>query len=216
MISTISTHVTGRLHLYRRYRLQASFALLGLLVAGLAAAAPQHRASHKLRATALLELTTDRSGIVSTRLVPITILDQGRFRDASVYEARPRPMALDNGVVYEAQHSGVPVGYLTVLSGIEDHGQWTAMGKWQPAESQAPAAARKSSTPALSGPTSSGDDRPILHKGGNQPQSPPPSSPSGDDRPVLHRGGNSTDQSSDQNSNPPPGQTGAQPRVDTE
>src|SRR5437016_886293 len=112
----ISTRLTNRLHLYRRYRLQASLALLALLVAGLglvALAAPQHRNSHKLRATAVLELTTDAGGIVTTRLVPITILDQGRFQDAGIYEARPRPMALDNGVVYEAQRNGIPVGYLT-------------------------------------------------------------------------------------------------------
>jgi hypothetical protein len=190
----ISTHI-HKLHLYRRKALWASGALL--LCSMVALAVPyQHRASHKLRATALLELTTDASGTISTRLIPITILDQGRFRDASVYESKPRPMALENGVVYEAQKSGLPVGYVTISNGQRMQDTWIATGRWQPAVQVAAAAPSSSSASgqnASSTPESSANDgdRPRLHRGGND-NSPPPASPSSSsgsdsDRPILHR-----------------------------
>ena len=63
----------------------------------------------------------------------MTILDEGSFHDASIYKATPQPMALDNGIVYEAQTSGIPVGYATILSGANNKG-WTGLGKWQVAD----------------------------------------------------------------------------------
>ncbi len=93
----------------------------------------QHRKAHKLRATAVVEVTTDSAGIVGTHIFPVTILDEGSFHDASIYKATPEPMALDKGIVYEAQSDGIPVGYATVLSSTNNKG-WTALGKWQLAE----------------------------------------------------------------------------------
>ena len=90
----------------------------------------QKRKPHKLRATALLELTTDRAGNVKAQLTPITILADGRFEDASIYKASPQPMALDNGIVYEAQKTGVPAGYVTITNASKGN-IWTALGKWQ-------------------------------------------------------------------------------------
>jgi hypothetical protein len=156
----------------------------------------QRRKPHKLRATGLLTLTTDSAGNVTARLTPITILDQGRFEDASIYKAAPEPMALDKGVVYEAQSSGVPVGYVTLLSASKE-GIWMALGKWQ-AVTQV---AKKAEEPPR--PASSEDDRPILHREGSstaspaatpvptptaQPTPPPESEePEDSDRPVLRR-----------------------------
>src|ERR1051326_6248296 len=101
-------------HLYSKKTLYRKIELTGLTLTLVFAGAPasggmQHRNAHKLRATALLELSTDQGGTTSTRLIPVTILDNNRFHDANIYERRPRPMALDNGVVYEAQKSGTPV-----------------------------------------------------------------------------------------------------------
>ncbi|MGE5322238.1 MAG: hypothetical protein ACM3SW_05230 [Actinomycetota bacterium] len=155
---------------------------------------------HKLRATGLVTLTTDSAGNVTARLTPITILDQGRFEDASIYKARPEPMALDRGVVYEAQKSGVPVGYVTLL-GSSNQGIWTALGKWQPITQEA----KKSEPPKQPPePDRSGDGRPILHRDSSgtaaaastptptpvaQPTpAPEPEEPEDPDRPVLrHR-----------------------------
>ena len=182
--------------LYRRNSLQASLALLLACILGFTAATAQRRKPHKLRATALLEFTGDASGVMTPRVIPITILDEGSFHDASIYKAMPRPMALDDGVVYEAQKTGQPVGYVTVDKATKKEDIWTALGRWQPVSSTPKAQA--SASPA-GGPASSVDTRPILHRAGNNTpaQSAPASasptagssspSPAPDDRPVLHR-----------------------------
>jgi hypothetical protein len=181
------------MNLYSRRRSLASAVLLLAFAATFTAIHAQRRTPHKLRATALLEVTTDQTGVVSTRVVPITILDEGRFRDASIYKSTPRPMALENGIVYEAQKSGLPVGYVTIINGV-NQGGWTALGKWQPVVT-----AKKSEPPPAATPT---DERPILHRGGASPaptpadvpapeqtasqpvSAPPPEDP---DRPVLRK-----------------------------
>src|SRR5260370_39121851 len=101
------------MNLYRRRTFRASLVLLLVCVAGFSVLA-QRRKPHKLRATGLLELTTDPTGVPTARVIPITILDEGRFHDAAVYKATPKPMALDVGAVYEAQQYGQPFGYVTI------------------------------------------------------------------------------------------------------
>ena len=118
------------MNLYSRRTFLASAALVLVCAAAVTGATAQRRKAHQLRATALLEVTTDSAGIVSTRVTPITILDEGRFHDAGIYKATPRPMALDDGIVYEAQTAGMPVGYATILNSVNSNG-WTALGKWQ-------------------------------------------------------------------------------------
>jgi hypothetical protein len=51
------------------------------------------------RAVGLLQLTSNGKAT----LIPIAILIDGKYYDASVYKADPVPMALDSGTVYEAQ-----------------------------------------------------------------------------------------------------------------
>ena len=158
------------MNLYRRRSVQASaVVLLACLIASVTIA--QRRKPHKLRATAILELTTDQVGTITARLVPVTILDEGTFHDASAYRATPRPMALDNGVVYEAQKSGEVAGYVTIVGAAKDPA-WRALGKWQaasPPASTKPAAAG-SATPASSG--GSGGDRPVIRRGDTSPSAP--------------------------------------------
>jgi hypothetical protein len=144
------------MNLYSRRRFLASAALLAFAFTSTATYA-QRRTPHKLRATSVLEATTDQAGVVSIRVVPVTVLDEGRFRDASIYKSTPRPMALENGIVYEAQKSGVPVGYVKIVNGV-NQGGWTALGKWQPV-----VAAKKSEPQPAATPT---DERPILRHGG--------------------------------------------------
>jgi hypothetical protein len=179
------------MNLYSRSRILASAVLLLVCAAAFTGAVAQRRKPHTLRATALLEVTTDSAGIVVTRVVPVTVLDEGSFHDASIYKATPQPMALDKGIVYEAQASGTPVGYATILSSTNNKG-WTGLGKWQLAE------AKKAPTPA---PVTSGDDRPLFHRGDAAPtptpsstgsaqstaDNTPASAPEDADRPVLRR-----------------------------
>ena len=187
--------------------------LVVLVCAGfLTSSVAQRRKTHKLRATAVVDVTTDSSGKVVTRIIPITVLDEGQFQDASTYKATPRPMALENGIVYEAQTSGIPVANATILSGANSNG-WTALGRWQIVT----AAPKKSDTPP---PVVSTNDRPTLHRraesgsadsnaptpSGSPGSSSPGSSPSGssDDRPTLHR---PTDSSPSASGTPSPSST---------
>ena len=197
------SRIHRKLNLYRRTWFWAIAATVLALLALSASAIPyQHRTSHKLRATALVEVTTDPKGNVTTQVFPITILADGTFRDASIYESRPRPMALGNGVVYEAQKTGVPAGYVTIISGSHTLQGWMALGKWQSA-SQVEARAKPKPAPA---PVALPDQRPILHREGQNPAPAPtptpaagqtpqtPSSSDDSDRPVLHRSTDSNPQ----------------------
>jgi hypothetical protein len=179
------------MNLYRRSTLQASLVLLLAGIVGFTTAVAQRHKPHKLRATAVLEFS--REGSASRpMLVPVTILDDGSFHYASIYKAAPEPMALGDGVIYEAQKTGQVVGYFTVKKATKGP-IWTAMGLWAMV-SESPktrAAATSSSSPAPSV-----DERPIIRRPGSSPSpttdsstpaassssSPSPS----DDRPVLH------------------------------
>jgi len=173
------------MNLYRRTIFLASLSLLAVSSIAILA---QRRATHKLRATALLEITTDSTGVVKSHVVPIAILDEGHFHDAGIYKATPRPMALADGVVYEAQQSGKAVGYVTITTGA-NQGGWIALGKWT-----LPSVAKK----AEQQPAAPADERPVLHHGDSTPaasatptpeqpsagSAPPPQDP---DRPVLRK-----------------------------
>jgi hypothetical protein len=193
------------MNLYSRSRFLASAVLVLVCAAAVTTAFAQRRKAHKLRATAVVEVATDSAGIVATHVFPVAILDEGGFHDASIYKATPQPMALDNGIVYETQSNGVPVGYATILSSTNNKG-WTALGKWQVADEPKKAQAQAAT------PVTTGNDRPIIHRGDTNssptPSSTPapgssesttsapsPSTPSNDsasapddaDRPVLRR-----------------------------
>jgi outer membrane biosynthesis protein TonB len=174
-----------RLSLYRRsgFHTTAAFLVICVCVASMATSF-QRRGPHKLRAIGLIEVTRDANGRTSAVLTPITILDNARFQDASIYKSRPQPMAVEGGIVYEAQKTGVPVGYMTVDSGLVKNNIWVAQGAWQPvtqAADRVPSAKDSQAPPSPSGGNSgSGDDRPILHRGtsgSNQPASPPTAPP---------------------------------------
>src|ERR1700747_3172953 len=51
-------------------------------------------------------------------LVPVAILINGKFWDASAYKADPVPMALDSGNVYEAERTGNSLGLFTVAGAL--------------------------------------------------------------------------------------------------
>ena len=65
------------------------------------------------------------------RLIPITILYDGEFYDASAYKASPVPMALESGTVYEGVRTGVSQGLFTVTSALQGNNTWIGNGTWQ-------------------------------------------------------------------------------------
>ena len=84
------------------------------------------------RAVAVLRM--DAKGKVS--LVPIAIMINGKFWDASAYKADPVPMALDSGTVYEGERSGNSLGLFTIGSALHSNSvnvptPWIATGVWR-------------------------------------------------------------------------------------
>ncbi len=70
-------------------------------------------------------------------LVPIAILINGKFWDATAYKADPVPMALDSGNVYEGERSGNSLGLFTVGSALHSNAvnsqtPWLGTGIWRP------------------------------------------------------------------------------------
>jgi hypothetical protein len=66
------------------------------------------------RAVGILQL----SGNGKATLIPIAILIDGKFHDASVYKADPVPMALDGGTVYEVEKTGQSEGLFTIKGAL--------------------------------------------------------------------------------------------------
>ena len=97
-----------------------------LLVPVAAQVAKRRAVSQGPRAVALVEV--DSKG--RAHLIPVTIMIDGRFYDASIYKADPVPMALQPETVYEGFKSGVSQGLFTVGSAIEAHG-WLGLGTWK-------------------------------------------------------------------------------------
>jgi hypothetical protein len=84
------------------------------------------------RAVGLLQLTS--SG--KATLIPIAILVDGRFYDASAYKADPVPMALESGTVYEAEQGGDSQGLFTVIGALHKSAgsatSWMGTGSFVP------------------------------------------------------------------------------------
>lgn len=80
----------------------------------------------------MVELAPDGNA----RLIPIAILVDGKFYDASAYKASPVPFAIWGDTVYEAERTGVPQGLFTVGEVLHTGTTWLAEGKWRPAGSE--------------------------------------------------------------------------------
>lgn len=160
------------------------------------------------RAVGLLELAANGKG----HLVPVVILYEGQFYDASSYKASPVPMALDSGTVYEAEKTGASQGLFTISGALHSNdNRWIGAGTWEAAGSKP---AKKAPAPQKK-PDEDPDAPPVLHRGDAKkpakPAEPPPSAkapeppapaaskpepppvaetsaPEDPDRPVLRRG----------------------------
>jgi hypothetical protein len=85
------------------------------------------------RAIGVLQMTANGK----TSLIPVAILVNGKFWDASAYKADPVPMALETETVYEAERAGSSLGLFTVSSALHSNAPnlmspWIATGKWVP------------------------------------------------------------------------------------
>lgn len=141
------------------------------------------------RATGLLELAPNGKA----HLIPITIMVDGKFYDASAYKADPVPFALESEVVYEAMRTGVPLGEFTVTGALQAQDAWFGEGNWVPEGSRTKKKKVADNKPNLdddSGP-------PTLRKaGGSKSSGAPASDTSPSPKPPASTGPNTSSPSS--------------------
>ncbi len=66
------------------------------------------------------------------RLVPVALWYEGKYYDASLYEANPEPLALEPGTVYQALSDGEPAGLFVVNMPKLSNAGWIGDGRWTP------------------------------------------------------------------------------------
>jgi hypothetical protein len=118
------------------------------------------------RAIGLLQLNSSGKG----SLIPIAILVDGKFYDASVYKADPVPMALETGTVYEVEQSGSSQGLFTINGALHSTvagsvRPWTGTGAYLPNGTQAAKTTRKAEDVPVGLDSSDTDAPPRLTRG---------------------------------------------------
>ncbi|MGA8212920.1 MAG: hypothetical protein WB799_04960 [Candidatus Sulfotelmatobacter sp.] len=118
------------------------------------------------RAVGLLQLTGSGKGT----LVPVAILVDGKFYDASAYKADPVPMALESGTVYEVEQSGDSQGLFTVSGALHSKNQgsvnpWVGAGSYLPNGTEVAKTTRKAEDVPVGLDSSDSDAPPRLTRG---------------------------------------------------
>jgi hypothetical protein len=200
-LSWMDMKVLQRAIILHRGARRIACALLCLSILCGFAAAQQRRKQKTPRALALVEWPAKGNPVV----VPIAILIDGHFYDASIYMADPVPMALEDGTVYEVEKSGSPLGFATVGMVRGGDGHWVGMAKYQ-TEAEVVAATTRKEAPAVRSDPDEGPPkltRDEKKTAAEAPAAAPPASPkagpptdskqepaagkSDDDRPRLQR-----------------------------
>ena len=171
------------------------------------------------RAIGVLQVTAANK----TSLVPIAIMINGKFWDATVYKADPVPMALESGTVYEVERDGRSVGLFTVGGALRSNAA-NAESRWLGTGSYLASSTDVDKGPMLKAEAvpvgiDAGDEPPRLTKNpeaskaapsastppsGTSSTAPPPSSKSSDDGPPrLTKSAPTSSDSSQPNSSPP-------------
>jgi len=176
------------------------------------------------RAVGILQMTA--AGKVS--LVPIAILVNGKFWDATAYKADPVPMSLDSGTIYEGEQTGSSLGLFTVGSALRRNnptsGQppWIGTGTWRPTGTEPPATGIKAE-PAPAGIEKVDEPPRLTHdvtpKDKPPASTPPPAQPkpggssgSGDEPPRLSKPAQEPSSTSNQPAAPPAESDSSKPK----
>src|SRR5215813_9834328 len=121
--------------LYSRLRWPVIIAVCIIAFLGAPAQTSRTRVKNKgPRAVGLVQIAANGKG----RIIPISIMFDGKFYNAASYKATPVPMALQSGTVYEAFKTGVSQGLFTVKAAIPNGGSWVGEGSWAAAGSAPP------------------------------------------------------------------------------
>jgi len=119
-----------------------------------------------LRAVSVLEWTGEAGKPSASRLVPVTVFDGEQLNDGTIYLTRPEPLALANGVEYELETAGKPMGVFDVFGAGESNGAWRGFGAWKPlnATAQAKSNAAINTSALFAGTKGDEDDHPVLKR----------------------------------------------------
>jgi len=83
-------------------------------------------------------------------LIPIAIMVNGEFYDATAYKAAPVPMALETQTVYEGVKTGNSVGFFTVTGALHgSNNSWVGEGTWQLPQAPAPKKPKEAAKPRV-------------------------------------------------------------------
>lgn len=165
---------------------------------------PKNKKDAGPRSVAVLQMAANGKA----SLVPVAIMVNGKFYDASAYKADPVPMALESGTVYEGERTGSSLGLFTVSSALHSNASnvqapWIGTGQWLPTGTESAHKGMKAESAPVGLDTSEGPPRltkdPNAVKqvpaGTKQPasssppaqSSPPSGSSSGDEPPRLNK-----------------------------
>jgi hypothetical protein len=124
------------------------------------------------RALGLIEMPVNGK----PRFIPIAILVNGDFYDASAYKASPVPMALWSETVYEGFRAGVSQGLFTVTMAQQNPktNEWIVDGTWLPAGSIPARSAKKSQSSVPRGLNEDTGPPVLRHAGAKTPVPPEP------------------------------------------
>jgi hypothetical protein len=141
----------------------------------------------------VLEWIGDEEHPTRSRIVPITVFDGHELQDASIYLARPQPLALDHEVEYQLKKDGRNTGLFVVYGAAEENGSWVGYGKLQPLPKPKPP---KPLTAQDWKVDDAASDTPVLHRkrpagdsgsGSGSTNSGIPAASPDPDRPTLHK-----------------------------
>ncbi len=106
-------------------------------------AAPRVRKGPRAIAVVQWEGDPNKPNPHTSVLVPIAVLDQGRYYDAGIYHVNPVPMAIDSGVEYDVLKNGKLVGEFVTGASLRQQEQWYGLGSFKPhTESEQPKLAK--------------------------------------------------------------------------
>jgi hypothetical protein len=159
------------------------------------------------RALALVELAANGTA----HLIPVAILVDGQFYDASAYKAAPVPIALESGTVYEAERTGASLGLFTVTGALQGpNNTWAGAGTWMAAGSKPASAAHRAEAKPRDLDEDEQDGPPVLRRReAEQPKPAEPASPPATSAPTSSAPTASTPTASAPASTIPPSSTPA-------
>ncbi len=150
---------------------------------------PEPKKANKVKGPRALAVVQFNSGGKGT-LIPVAILVEGKFYDASVYKADPVPMALESGTVYEVEQAGDPQGLFTINAALHSKDAsslhpWLGSGSYLPRGTEAAKTTRKAEDVPVGMDSSDSDAPPRLTRGNaSKPAAANPSAPPASSTPA--------------------------------